>query len=76
MQVVDQLVPALKRMSHLFPDWGFNESDINIRGQRRYVGFSTRDEGFAQGFHKDTDRPLLAIIDEAAAVRDVIFDGH
>ena len=75
MQVVDQLVPALKRMSHLFPDWGFNESDINIRGQRRYVGFSTRDEGFAQGFHKDTDRPLLAIIDEAAAVRDVIFDG-
>ena len=65
----------LKKHSHRFPKWTFNESDITINGQKRYVGFSTRDEGFAQGFHRDDGRPLVAIIDEAAAVRDVIFDG-
>ena len=75
MQVVAQLVPQLKKHSHRFPKWTFNESDITIMGQKRYVGFSTRDEGFAQGFHRDDGRPLVAIIDEAAAVRDVIFDG-
>ena len=75
MQVTQQLVPNLKKFSHLFPKWGFNESSINIAGIDRYVGFSTRDEGFAQGFHRDNDRPLVAIIDEAAAVRDIIFDG-
>lgn len=75
MQVVAQLVPQLKKHQHLFSKWSFNESDITINGVKRYVGFSTRDEGFAQGFHKDDGRPLVAIIDEAAAVKDVIFDG-
>jgi len=75
MQVVQQLVPNLKAFSHLFPSWQFLDSTIKVRGVDRYVGFSTRDEGFAQGFHKRSDMPLLAIIDEAAAVKDVIFDG-
>ena len=75
MQVVSQLVPSLKMKAHLFPRWGFHESTIRINGVDRYVGFSTRDEGFAQGFHKRAGMPLLAIIDEAAAVQDGIFDG-
>lgn len=75
MQVVSQLVPNLKKYSHLYPTWRFNDSTVSINGIDRYVGFSTRDEGFAQGFHKDVGVPLLAIIDEAAAVRDIIFDG-
>ena len=75
MQVVQQLVPSLKLHSHLFRNWRFTESTIVINGIDRYVGFSTRDEGFAQGFHKREGMPLLAIIDEAAAVKDIIFDG-
>src|SRR5262249_14734774 len=39
----------------------------------RYVGFSARDEGFAQGFHRQAGMPLLAIVDEAAAVADSII---
>ena len=75
MQVVDQLVPSLKLHAHLFPRWTFKEATISINGIDRYVGFSTRDEGFAQGFHRRPGMPLLAIIDEAAAVKDIIYDG-
>ena len=75
MQVVQQLVPNLKRYAHLFPSWRFTESTVSIKGVDRYVGFSTRDEGFAQGFHRRPGQPLLAIIDEAASVQDGIFDG-
>lgn len=75
MQVVSQLVPQLRRYAHLFPSYRFLEASISIGGSDRYVGFSTRDEGFAQGFHRRPDMPLVAIIDEAAAVRDVIYDG-
>ena len=75
MQVVSQLVPSLRLHSHHFPDWRFKEASININGIDRYVGFSTRDEGFAQGFHRRDGMPLLAIIDEAAAVQDQIYDG-
>ena len=75
MQVVSQLVPSLRLHMHKFPNWKFKESAININGIDRYVGFSTRDEGFAQGFHKREGMPLLAIIDEAAAVQDQIYDG-
>ena len=75
MQVVNQLVPCLRMHMHKFPQWRFKESSININGVDRYVGFSTRDEGFAQGFHKREGMPLLAIIDEAAAVQDQIYDG-
>lgn len=75
MQVESQLIPALKRFQHLFRDWRFLDSSINLNGIDRYVGFSTKNEGFAQGFHKKEGMPLLAIIDEAAAVADVIYNG-
>ena len=75
MQVAEQLIPALKRFSHIFPDWRFLDSTISIKGVDRYVGFSTRDEGFAQGFHRKEGMPLLAIIDEAASVSDAVFNG-
>lgn len=75
MQVVEQLIPNLKRFSNLYPTWRFLDSTISINGIDRYVGFSTRDEGFAQGFHKREGMPLLAIIDEAASVAPGIFNG-
>lgn len=75
MQVVSQLMPSLKQKADLFKQWRFNEHSINVAGSDRYIGFSTRDEGFAQGFHKDEGKPLLAIIDEAASVADAIFNG-
>jgi phage terminase large subunit len=75
MQVKDQLMPALKAHGSKFPDWRFLETEINIGGISRYVGFSTRDEGFAQGFHKRPGMPLVAAIDEAAAVAPAVFNG-
>lgn len=75
MQVAQQLIPHLKSYAHLFPDWQFLDSTIKVNGLDRYVGFSTRDEGFAQGFHKRAGMPLVAIIDEAAAVTPGVFAG-
>ena len=72
-QVVCQLVPNLKSYSHLFPKWTFNESSIVVDGIQRYVGFSTSDQGMFQGWHAKDGRPLLMIVDEAAAVDDEIF---
>ena len=68
LQVVNQLVPNLKRQALKFPNWEFNEADIKIGNERRYIGFSPSDEGRAQGFHASDGVPLLVIVDEAAAV--------
>jgi phage terminase large subunit len=67
-QVVNQLVPNLKRHALKYPGWEFNEADIKVGNERRYIGFSPSDEGRAQGFHASATRPLLVIVDEAAAV--------
>jgi hypothetical protein len=68
-------MPALKAHQGKFPDWRFLETEISIGGISRYVGFSTRDEGFAQGFHKRPGMPLVAAVDEAAAVAHAVFNG-
>ena len=75
MQVAQQLIPRLKAHSTKYKSqgWEFLDTAIKIKGVERYLGFSTRDEGTAQGFHADPSRPLLAIIDEAAAVPKGIF---
>jgi hypothetical protein len=75
MQVSEQLIPKLKAQSFRFPKWDFLDTAIKIDEVDRYLGFSTRDEGTAQGFHADPNRPLLAIIDEAAAVPLPIFNA-
>lgn len=75
MQVSQQLIPKLKAQSFRFPRWEFLDTAIKIDSVERYLGFSTRDEGTAQGFHADPNRPLLAIIDEAAAVPLPIFNA-
>jgi phage terminase large subunit len=72
-QVTEQLVPNLKRQAHKFPGWEFLDSAISVKGVRRYLGFSTTDEGKFQGFHGTADMPLLVIIDEAAVVPVDIF---
>lgn len=73
MQVAQQLIPALKLHRDKYPHWDFQDSGIKIDGIDRYIGFSTRDEGFAQGFHRREGMPLFAACDEAAAVPDVII---
>lgn len=74
-QVTEQLVPNLKRHANKFPGFAFNHDSI-VGPDRiaRYIGFSTRDEGFAQGYHAAPGVPLLVIIDEAASVLPQIFD--
>ncbi|MDE2106123.1 MAG: hypothetical protein KGL39_53365 [Patescibacteria group bacterium] len=73
LQVQTQLVPALKAHARLFPQWDFLDGSIKIKGVDRYIGFSTN-SGFAQGFHRTEDRPLVAIIDEAGLVEPGIFE--
>jgi phage terminase large subunit len=73
-QVKDQLIPNLKRHSHLFPAWRFLDTAISVDGINRYVGFSTRDEGMFQGYHGENEQePLMIILDEAGAVPASIF---
>lgn len=73
MQVAQQLIPSLKQYAKLYPRWRFLDTSIKVDGIDRYVGFSARDEGFAQGFHKDQRRRLFACVDEAAAVDSTII---
>jgi len=80
-QVSDQLIPSLKRFSHLFDPklWAFQDSSIKKYDAKSrtwtdaYVGFSASDEHGFQGFHSTADRPLLIIIDEAQGVANDIF---
>lgn len=73
-QVHTQLIPSLKRFEHLFPrSWEFQDTGIKVSGRFRYIGFSTT-SGFAQGFHKTDNTPLVGIIDEAGLVESGIFD--
>lgn len=72
-QITGQLVPAVKRFSHRFPGWDFNQAEIKIKGVPAYQGFSANNQWTAQGFHGSKESPLLAIIDEAGGVDEQIF---
>jgi len=71
-QVATQLIPSLKLYESKFPRWQFLDTCIKINGVERYIPFSTT-SGFAQGYHKTQDRPLVGIIDEAGLVEPGIF---
>lgn len=71
-QVSTQLIPTLKLYEAKFPSWQFNDTCIKINGVERYIPFSTT-SGFAQGYHKTENRPLVGIIDEAGLVEPGIF---
>lgn len=71
-QVATQLIPTLKLYEAKFPRWQFNDTCIKINGVERYIPFSTT-SGFAQGYHKTQERPLVGIIDEAGLVEPGIF---
>lgn len=71
-QVATQLIPSLKLYESKFPRWQFNDEAIKINGIARYIPFSTTG-GFAQGYHKTSERPLVGIIDEAGLVEPGIF---
>lgn len=73
-QLIHQLMPAIKKFSHLYPNWEFLENQIKINGKSKYLGFSTNDgEAKFQGFHANSEEPLLIIVDEAAGVHDDVF---
>jgi hypothetical protein len=72
-QVTAQLIPCLRRYSHLYPSWEFLDNAISINNVKRYIGFSADSEATFQGFHEYPGQPLLIIVDEAAGVGDPIF---
>lgn len=75
-QIESQLVPCLKSHAYLFPGWRFQDTNIvDDRGVERYVGVSTKDQGYFQGFHNKPGMPLLMIIDEGAAVPEEIYQA-
>lgn len=73
-QLSAQIMPALKRFASLYSsNWEFQENQIKINGEIRFIMFSSTSDSKSQGFHKNNDRPLLIIVDEAAGVADEIF---
>ena len=75
-QIEGQLIPALHAYAHLFSpsEWDFQHSKIrrfdkkNNKWFDAYIGVSTKDEHYFQGYHKDEGRPLFIAIDECQGV--------
>lgn len=74
-QIVGQLIPAMKEYAHLYPKWEFQESQIKVNGETRYIGFSTQDQGKWQGWHGTKEKPLYIFTDESAALDDNVFQS-
>lgn len=77
-QLVEQLVPNLKRQAHRFPSWEFLDGAVKIGGINQGVFYTAADEGTFQGFHEEAGEggdaiPQLIIVDESAAVADDIL---
>jgi hypothetical protein len=68
-QLKDQLTPALKAYSGLFPSADFQDSRIVMRDPNCFWdGFSTNESGKFEGHHGSKSHPLLIIVDEAKTV--------
>ena len=74
-QITKQLIPYLKQYSGNYPSWEFLDNSIKINGETRYIGFATTEDAKFQGYHEKPDNPLLIIVDEAAGVKDDIFQS-
>jgi len=72
-QCVTQMMPAIKKYSHLFKGWEFLENQININGEKRFICFSGENEGTIQGYHSSPNRPLVIILDEAATINQSVY---
>ncbi|MFT5470270.1 MAG: phage terminase large subunit [Verrucomicrobiales bacterium] len=64
-QVKEQFFPAIRALSHLFPDWKFLDTEVVTPTGSRIYGFSTDDAGRFEGWHNDN---LLMICDEAKSI--------
>jgi phage terminase large subunit len=78
-QITHQLVAALRRwMPWSWEKEGYRlnqDSLMRPNGTAGWVGFSTNNPGFAEGYHSNgPDAPLLCIADEAKTVPDEIID--
>src|SRR6266446_728299 len=71
-QIAHQLWPALLAFQQHFPSWEYRNADgrqtITTPTGGRLLAYTTSDPGRAEGFHSDTDSPLLIIVDEAKSI--------
>lgn len=74
-QLTKQLVMNLKRFNNTFSNWEFLESSIKVNGESKYIGVATDRDSTFQGWHATDTIPLLIIVDEAAGVKDEIFQS-
>ena len=72
-QIHTQFLPSIKKYSHLFPDWTFLDSSINIKGIPRLICISTDQESNFQGHHSTETSPLVIIADESAGLPDAVW---
>lgn len=81
-QILNQIMPALKRHAHLFPGWEFLSQEIKTPEGGFFSAFSVQEgqigAGRAEGYHPaidaDTD-PVFIIVDEGKTVGDLVFTG-
>lgn len=76
-QLDSQVWPGLIRHKEKFPEWRWIEREIHNGTGGFCVGFTTDQEGRAEGWHKidDINGPLLIIVDEAKSVPEPIFQA-
>lgn len=79
-QIETQLFPALQAYRHLpiFNGWTFNRTDIRTPSGAHCFGFSTDQEGRAEGHHPRISQdigPVFYVVDEAKTVPDGIFNA-
>lgn len=72
-QVVEQIFVGIKIHQPKFPNWKWNQTEIETPQGSRIIGRATNQGGRFEGFHAAPDRPLMMIVDEAKTVQDDIF---
>lgn len=71
-QVKEQFFSAVRKHSHKFKGWTFNDCEAVTHHGSRIIGFSTDEPGRFEGWHAEN---LLVIADEAKSIPDSIFEA-
>lgn len=80
-QIKSQLIPALKDHAHKFDPnlWHFQDTGIKRFDLLKnvwvdaYIGVSTKDEHYFQGYHRDEGRELFIATDESQGISNEIM---
>lgn len=77
-QVSHQLWPSMKKFSHLFPEWEWNNVEIKTPEGGFALGFTVTDAGRFEGWHPKEDAstdPVFIVVDESKTVSEEVFQA-